>query len=101
MTAAARITEPSPAVEKPKHKLSELATYELRDYRHALERAIASGRSHDPGAPARTVLQGRLDAVIAEQDDRARIARTGTGPDIDEVRDNPESASPDSGRHGP
>jgi GNAT superfamily N-acetyltransferase len=34
MTAAtARSTEPSPAGEKPKHKLSELTTYELRDYR--------------------------------------------------------------------
>jgi hypothetical protein len=102
MTAAtAGIMEPSPAVEKPKHKLSELTTYELRDYRHALEQAIASGGSPGPGAPDRTVLPARLDAVIAEQDDRARIARASTGPDIDEVRDGPESASPDSGRQGP
>jgi hypothetical protein len=95
MTAApARIT----AVEKPKHKLSELTTYELRDHRHALERAIASCGSHDPGLPARTILQGRLNAVIAEQDDRARIARASSGPDTDEVRDGPQSAASDSGR---
>jgi hypothetical protein len=73
----AKITSSVPAVEKPKHKLSELTTYELRDYRHALERAIASAGRQDPGAPARTVMQGRLDAVIAEQDDRVRIARHG------------------------
>ena len=87
----AKIAPPAPGVEKPQHKLSELTTYELRDYRHALEQAIAAGGRHDPGAPARTVLRGRLDAVIAEQDDRARIARAGTGPDIDEVRDGLES----------
>lgn len=31
-----------PAVEKPKHKIPELTTCELRGYRRALEQAIAS-----------------------------------------------------------
>jgi hypothetical protein len=71
----AEIAEQAPAVEKPKHKLPELTTYELRDYRRELEKAIAFfGRPH-PVPPARAALQARLDAVIAEQDDRARIAR--------------------------
>lgn len=64
-----------PAVEKPKHKIPELTTYELRDYRRALEQAIASFGERARVGPARADLQARLDAVIAEQDDRARIAR--------------------------
>jgi hypothetical protein len=64
-----------PAVEKPKHKIPELTTYELRDYRRALEKAIAFFGEQERVAPARADLQARLDAVIAEQDERARIAR--------------------------
>jgi hypothetical protein len=64
-----------PAVEKPKHKLSQLTTYELRDYRRELEKAIAFFGQQQPVPPARDALQVRLDAVIAEQDDRVRIAR--------------------------
>ena len=77
-------------IEKPLYKLSELTTYELRDYRHALEQAIAASGSGHPGYPAQAVLQARLDAVIAEQDDRAQLARARPGPDepdIDEIRD--------------
>jgi len=58
------------AVTPPKHPLYALTTYELRDYRRDLERAI-TGIS--PGAPALAALRARLDAVIAEQDDRARL----------------------------
>jgi hypothetical protein len=61
-------------VDKPKHKLAELTTYELRDYRRDLEQAIAFFDAVDPVPPARADLQARLDAVIAEQDDRTRIA---------------------------
>ncbi len=68
-------TQPPTAVEKPKHKLSELTTYELRDYRRELERAIAFLDTKNPVPPARADLKARLDAVVAEQDDRARIAR--------------------------
>jgi hypothetical protein len=66
--------EQAPAVEKPKHKIPELTTYELRDYRRELEQAIVSCGQH-PAAPGRADLQSRLDTVIAEQDERARIAR--------------------------
>jgi hypothetical protein len=51
-----------------------LTTYELRDYRRQLESAIAFFDSKDPVPPARGRLQDRLDAVLAEQADRARIA---------------------------
>jgi hypothetical protein len=79
--------EPSPAVDKPEYKLSELTTYELRDCRHALEQAITASGSEQPGSPASAVMQARLDAVIAEQDDRIQLASTRPEPDIVEVRD--------------
>lgn len=41
-------TEQPPAVTAPKHKLSELTTYELRDYCRELERAIAFSGQRDP-----------------------------------------------------
>jgi hypothetical protein len=45
-----------------------------RDYRHQIERAIAFFDGKDPVPPARAVLRARLDAVLAEQDERARLA---------------------------
>jgi hypothetical protein len=77
----ARAADEPPAVAKPKHKIPELTTYELRDYRHALEQAIAFFGEQDPAAPAVAGLRARLDAVIAEQDERARIAWARTPPD--------------------
>jgi hypothetical protein len=62
-------------VEKPKHPLHALATFELRDYRRQLERAIAYFDARKPVSPARGDLQASLDAVVAEQEDRARLAR--------------------------
>jgi hypothetical protein len=59
------------AVTPPQHPLHALTTYELRDYRRRLEHAI---KDIDPGAPVQAVLRGKLDAVLAEQDDRVRIA---------------------------
>jgi hypothetical protein len=70
-TAAAQ----APQVEQPKHPLHALTTYELRDYRRELAKAIAFFDSQDSIPPVQAVMQARLDAVIAEQDDRARIAR--------------------------
>jgi hypothetical protein len=49
----------------------------LRDYRRDLERAIAFFDANDPVAPARADLRAKLDNVIAEQDDRARLAANG------------------------
>jgi hypothetical protein len=60
--------------DRPKHPLPALTTYELRDYRRELETAIAFYDSQDPVPPARAGLQARLDAVIAEQQDRTRPA---------------------------
>jgi len=51
-----------------------MTTYELRDYRRELESAIAFFDRQDPVPPARTQLQASLDAVLLEQDERARIA---------------------------
>ena len=64
----------APAVNPPKHPLHALTTYELRDYRRELESAIALFDRQTPVPPARDRLQARLDAVLAEQDERARIA---------------------------
>ena len=61
-------------VDQPKHPLHALATFELRDYRRQLERAIAFFDGKDPVPPARAVLRARLDAVLAEQDERAKLA---------------------------
>jgi hypothetical protein len=46
----------------------------LRDYRRQLESAIAFFDRQNPVPPARDRLQARLDAVVAEQEERARIA---------------------------
>ena len=62
-------------VDPPKHPLPAMTTYELRDYRRELERAIAFFDSQTSVPPARARLQARLDDVIAEQDERARLAR--------------------------
>ena len=58
-------------ITAPKHPLHALTTYEQRDYRRLLEHAI---KTIAPDAPVQAVLRGKLDAVLAEQDDRAKIA---------------------------
>jgi hypothetical protein len=67
-------TEPV-AVEKPEHPLYALTTYELRDYRRRLERAVGYYIQNHPEAPVLTDLRRVLGDVLAEQDDRARAAR--------------------------
>jgi hypothetical protein len=61
-------------VGSPKHPLHALTSYELRDYRRELERAIALLDKADPAAQAWAGLQVTLGAVIAEQEDRKRLA---------------------------
>jgi hypothetical protein len=51
-----------------------LTTSELAYYRRRLENALAYFDKQDPVPAARADLQAALDTVIAEQDDRARIA---------------------------
>jgi hypothetical protein len=69
-------SQQTPSIEQPKHPLGALTTYELRDYRRQLERAIAFFAAQDPVPPARDELQAKLDAVTAEQDSRSRSAGT-------------------------
>jgi|HubBroStandDraft_1064217.scaffolds.fasta_scaffold341215_2 hypothetical protein len=60
-----------PPVHEPKHPLDQLTTWELRDYRNDLEHALAALPAQ---TPTRAQLTTRLAAVVAEQDDRARLA---------------------------
>ena len=60
-----------PPVTPPRHPVHALTSYELRDYRRLLEHSI---KTIAPDAPVQAVLRGKLDTVLAEQDDRARIA---------------------------
>ncbi len=64
----------TPTVDQPKHPLHALTTYELAYYRRRLENAIAFLDKQDRVPAIRANLQAALDGVIAEQDDRARIA---------------------------
>jgi hypothetical protein len=61
-------------VAPPQHPMHALTTYELRDYRRQLENAIAFFDMKGPVTPAQRGLQDRLDEVIAEQEDRQRLA---------------------------
>ena len=63
-----------PEVDTPKHPLHALTTYELAYYRRRLENALAFLDKQDPIPAIRADLQAALGKVIAEQDDRARIA---------------------------
>jgi len=60
--------------DPPPHRLSALTTYELAYYRRRLENASAFLGKQDPVPAIRADIQAALDKVIAEQDDRARIA---------------------------
>ena len=67
-------SQQAPSVNQPKHPLPALTTYELRDYRRDLETAIALFDRQTPMPTDRDRLQATLDDVIAEQDDRKRLA---------------------------
>jgi hypothetical protein len=66
-------TDPA-TVAPPKHPLYALTTSELSGHRRQLESAIAYYEGMDPVPQARGDLQARLDDVLAEQDDRTRLA---------------------------
>jgi len=61
-------------VEQPKHPVHAMTTFELKDYRRRLESAIAYFDKQDPVPAVRAKLQAALDQVIAEQDDRTKLA---------------------------
>jgi hypothetical protein len=50
-----------PPVDEPEHPLAQLTTYELTAYRRQLQAAVA-------------FFEHKLAQVIAEQEDRARLA---------------------------
>jgi hypothetical protein len=60
--------------EQPKYPLYALTTFELSGYRRQLESAIAYFGQQDPVPAVRANLQAALDGVIAEQDDRKKLA---------------------------
>ncbi len=60
-----------------------LRTFELSDYRRRLETAIVLGSTHESATAVRAVLQARLRDVLAEQDDRTRIALACMSPPRD------------------
>jgi hypothetical protein len=60
-----------PVTAEPRHPVSALTTYELARYRRELEHAVKTLPEH---ATVRELLQRRLAEVLAEQDERARIA---------------------------
>jgi hypothetical protein len=62
-------------VDQPPYPIHALATFELAGYRSQLERAIAYFDAKNPVSSTRDDLQARLDAVIAEEDARAKINR--------------------------
>ena len=65
-------------VEKPKHPMYALATYELARYRRELEHALKTLPGH---AEVRALLQLRLTDVLDEQQARTQLQqarRTGT-----------------------
>jgi hypothetical protein len=68
------MTAESASVEPPKHPLGQMTTSELCDYRRQLEGAITFFDKQDPVPPARNRLQATLDAVLAEEEDRKRLA---------------------------
>jgi hypothetical protein len=70
-----RATAAQAPVDKPKHPLFALTTYELRDYRRQLENAIAFVGWQDPAPAILDDLRAALAAVTGEQESRERLTR--------------------------
>jgi len=68
-----RAAEPEEVTERPKFRLDEMTTAELVRERRRMEAALRRPFSDDIKAG----LRGRLEAVVAEQADRARMRREG------------------------
>ena len=64
--------EPQPA--EPKYPVHQLTTSELTRHRRELEHAV---QGISPGAPVQAELRRRLDVVLAEQDEREKMAGRG------------------------
>jgi hypothetical protein len=72
MSMPATAAQPPP-VEEPRHPLARLTTCELAAYRRQVQAAVAFFEQTRGPVPAR--MQDKLARVIAEQDDRDRLAR--------------------------
>jgi hypothetical protein len=73
--APAQASEPLEAVPaRPEHKIGQLTTSELARERSRLEAALRRPFSED----VKALLQGRLDAVLAEQAERSRKRQADT-----------------------
>jgi hypothetical protein len=64
--------EQPPPVDEPKHPLAQLTTYELAAYRRQLQAAVTFFEQTQ--APVLTRMRDKLAQVMAEQEDRARLA---------------------------
>ena len=71
---ATTATQQAPTVDQPEHPLHALTTYELAYYRRRLENAMVFLGKQDPVPAIRADMQAALGRVIAEQEDRARLA---------------------------
>jgi len=60
-----------PAIDEPRHRLSQLTTYELDAYLRQLEHAVAFFEQTQAPVPA--FLRDRRAQARAEHDDRRRI----------------------------
>jgi hypothetical protein len=65
-----------PIPRTPKYQIGDLVTWELRDYREALEAALQAMPEHNTAVP---LVRERLTEVITEQEARARGERSGCG----------------------
>jgi hypothetical protein len=63
-----------PQTAEPQYPVYQLTTSELTRYRRELEHAV---KGIAPDAPMHRELRRRLDAVLAEQGDREKIAGRG------------------------
>ena len=67
-TAPAHASQPDAVPAKPKHAIGQLTTGELARERSRLEAALKRPFTED----VKTLLRARLDAVLAEHDERSR-----------------------------
>jgi hypothetical protein len=76
-TTTSEPTKPMPAepqTAEPQYPVHQLTTSELTRYRRELEHAV---KGIAPDAPVQTELHRRLAVVLAEQDEREKIAHGG------------------------
>jgi hypothetical protein len=71
MMPLGRVIQMTADAPQPPHPLYALTTFELKDYRRQLERAL--GDREIGQAPVAAVLREKLSEVLTEQEQRQRI----------------------------